>query len=158
MPDPLIRGSETVLPGYEATAEMVQRVVDERNRLRVALARLLERGSTVVMVATPKEPRGAKADAIRRYNEAAREAREALEGRSPAVRDTDYLVRLGPPGHEYVIHRASCRYARTHPNALRWVWADRMGFENIDWDMLRRRGIRPCSNCDPEALEGPTDA
>lgn len=65
---------------------------------------------------------------------------------------TDHLVRLGPPAHGDVIHRASCRYARKHSNALRWVWADRQGFENIDWDALRRHGIRPCGVCDPEAL------
>lgn len=63
-----------------------------------------------------------------------------------------HLVRLGPPGKGDTIHRSTCRYAVAHSNALRWVWADRKGFESIDWDALRRHGIKPCGVCDPEAL------
>lgn len=63
-----------------------------------------------------------------------------------------HLVRLGPPGKGDTIHRSTCRYAVAHSNALRWAWADRIGFDNIDWDALRRHGIKPCGVCDPEAL------
>lgn len=64
-----------------------------------------------------------------------------------------YLIRLGPPSKGDVIHRSDCMWAISpKAKALRWVWADRMGFENIDWDALRRHGIRPCRKCHPETL------
>ena len=62
-----------------------------------------------------------------------------------------YLVRLGPPAHGDVIHTSTCRHA-TAMNALRWVWADQTVFSAIDWDALRRHGIRPCRRCHPELL------
>lgn len=66
-----------------------------------------------------------------------------------------YLIRLGPPAKGDVIHTSDCRFAE-RSNALRWVWADRQGFKNIDWDTLAGRGIRPCRLCVPELLrEGP---
>jgi hypothetical protein len=73
--------------------------------------------------------------------------------RGPAVRGSTltYLVRLGPPAHGDTIHRSTCRYAR-RTNALRWEWADRRGFQNIDWDALRRHGIKPCRHCCPDTL------
>lgn len=65
-----------------------------------------------------------------------------------------YLIRLGPPAKGDTIHTNSCRHATaTVGQALRWAWADRIGFANIDWDALRRRhGIRPCRRCHPEQL------
>lgn len=63
----------------------------------------------------------------------------------------DHLVRLGVPSRGDTIHRSTCIYARK-PNVLRWVWADRQGFENIDWDALRRHGLRPCQRCHPDLL------
>lgn len=63
-----------------------------------------------------------------------------------------YLVRLGAPSNGDVIHRNDCVHARRHPNALRWLWADRTGFRNIDWEALRGGGLRPCGVCHPEAL------
>ena len=62
-----------------------------------------------------------------------------------------FLGRLGPPVKGDTIHTSECRHA-TAGNALRWVWADRCDFENIDWDALRRHGIRPCRRCHPELL------
>ncbi len=73
-------------------------------------------------------------------------------GQSVATVEAPYMVRLGPPGRGDVIHLAGCRHALRHSNALRWVWADRQGFENIDWDALRRHGIRSCRECHPELL------
>lgn len=63
-----------------------------------------------------------------------------------------YMVRLGPPAHGDVIHTNECRHALKHPNALRWVWADRQGFDNIDWGALRRHGINACRICRPDLL------
>jgi lactate dehydrogenase-like 2-hydroxyacid dehydrogenase len=60
-------------------------------------------------------------------------------------------VRLGPPAKVDMIHASTCRHAAAD-NALRWVWADQQGFENIDWDALRRHGIRACRRCHPELL------
>lgn len=62
-----------------------------------------------------------------------------------------YMVRLGPPAKGDTIHRSTCRHA-TVSRALRWQWADRQGFDNIDWDALRRHGIRPCRRCHPDRL------
>jgi hypothetical protein len=62
-----------------------------------------------------------------------------------------YLIRLGPPAKGDTIHTSDCRFAQ-RPNALRWVWADRRGFKNIDWDAMRRHGIRPCQLCLPRLL------
>jgi hypothetical protein len=68
-----------------------------------------------------------------------------------------FLVRLGPPAKGDTIHTSECRHA-TVRNALRWKWADRQGFENIDWDALRRQhGIRPCRRCHPELLSVPDE-
>jgi len=63
-----------------------------------------------------------------------------------------YMVRLGPPAKGDMIHTSVCRYTLAHSNPLRWVWADRRQFDNIDWDALRRHGIRPCRVCHPEFL------
>lgn len=64
---------------------------------------------------------------------------------------TAYMVRIGPPAKGDVIHRSTCRYAQ-RPEAGRWLWADRQGFDNIDWEALRRHGIKQCQVCLPELL------
>lgn len=69
-----------------------------------------------------------------------------------AVVDRPYLVRLGPPSSGDVIHRSDCTYVERHPNPLRWAWADRKGYADVDWDALRRGGIRPCRHCHAELL------
>lgn len=63
-----------------------------------------------------------------------------------------YLVRLGPPAKGDTIHTSECRYTHAHSNALRWAWADRKGFDEIDWAALRRHGLQPCRVCRPELV------
>jgi hypothetical protein len=63
----------------------------------------------------------------------------------------DYLVRIGPPARGDTVHRHSCRFA-ARAEALRWVWADRIGFGDIDWDTVRSHGLKPCRVCRPELL------
>lgn len=62
-----------------------------------------------------------------------------------------YLIRLGPPSQGDMIHTNECRYAAV-PHALRWAWADQRGIATIDWDALRRHGIRACRRCRPDLL------
>lgn len=62
-----------------------------------------------------------------------------------------FMVRLGVPSNGDTIHRSDCAYG-SKPNALRWLWADRTGFENIDWDALRDGGVKPCQRCRPDLL------
>lgn len=76
----------------------------------------------------------------------------ASESSTTSSADADYLVRIGPPSKGDMIHRASCRFAKRSRNPLRWLWADRQGYETIDWDALRRRGITGCVVCKPELL------
>lgn len=66
--------------------------------------------------------------------------------------DTIHMVRFGLPGNGDVIHTSACRYTLKHPNPLRWKWADTIGFDNIDWDVIRRHGLRPCQVCRPDLL------
>lgn len=77
---------------------------------------------------------------------------------------SDFLVRLGPPARGDTIHRASCHHARGPSGSpygrnggqpLRWSWADEKGYANIDWDALRRHGIKPCRHCLADLLREP---
>jgi hypothetical protein len=73
-----------------------------------------------------------------------------------SVTEPDFLVRLGPPSRGDVIHRASCgRAHRAKGESIRWRWADNKGYANIDWDALRRNGIRACRHCLADLLLEP---